>query len=56
MDLLADSNDKLCKGGKDQYVGRDGVPLDNRHGEECEPVKVFDCLDISEGHLMLRTK
>ena len=48
MDHLTDSNDKLCKGKKDWYVRREGVPLDNRHGEKCEPVIVFECLIMSE--------
>ena len=34
MDYLADSAAKLCHGGKGQFVGRVGVPIDNSPGEE----------------------
>ena len=47
MDYLADSTAKLCQGGKGRYVGREGVPMDNSPGEECEPVIVFESLDLS---------
>ena len=47
MDHLADSTAKLCQGEKGQYVGRDGIPLDDSSGKECEPVIVFESLDLS---------
>ena len=47
MDHLADSTAKLCQGGKGQYVGRDGIPLDDSSGKECEHVIVFESLDLS---------
>ena len=37
MDHLADSTAKLCQGGKDRYVGREGIPMDDSSGNECEP-------------------
>ena len=46
MDNLADSAAKLCQGGKGQYVGREGVPIGNSPGEECEPAIVFESLDL----------
>ena len=39
MNYPADSTAKLCQGGKGQYVGREGVPVDNCSREKCEPVK-----------------
>ena len=47
MDYLADSTAKLYQGGKGRYVGREGVPMDNSPGEECEPVIVFESLYLS---------
>ena len=38
MTRLADSTAKLCQGGKGQYVGREGIPMDDSAGEEWEPV------------------
>ena len=42
LDHLADSTAKLCQGGKGRYVGREGIPMDNSSGEECETVIVSD--------------
>ena len=47
MNYLADSTAKLCQGGKGRYVGREGVPVDNCLREKCEPVIVFESLDLS---------
>ena len=40
MDHPADSTAKLCQGGKGRYVGREGIPMDDSSGKECEPVIV----------------
>ena len=47
MDHPVDSTAKLCQGGKDHYVGREGIPMDDSSGNECEPVIVFKSLDLS---------
>ena len=47
MNYAADSTAKLCQGGKGRYVGREGVPVDNCSREKCEPVVVFESLDLS---------
>ena len=47
MDHPTDSTTKLCQGGKGQYVGREGIPIDNSSGKECEPLIVFESLDLS---------
>ena len=47
MNYPADSNAKLCQGGKGRYVGRESVPVDNCSGEKCKPVIVFESLDLS---------
>ena len=47
MDHPADSTAKLCQGGKVTYVGREGIPIDDSSGIECEPVIVFESLDLS---------
>ena len=47
MNYPADSTAKLCQGGKGRYVGREGVPVDNCSREKCEPVIVFESLDLS---------
>ena len=47
MNYLADSTAKLCQGGKCRYVGREGVPVDNCSWETCEPVVIFESLDLS---------
>ena len=44
MNYPADSTAKLCQG---RYVGREGVPVDNCSREKCEPVIVFESLDLS---------
>ena len=52
MDHPADSTAKLCQGGKGMYVGREGIPMDDSSGKECEPViilRVWICLYASEG-------
>ena len=36
MDQPADSTAKLCQGGKSWYVGREGIPMDDSSGKECE--------------------
>ena len=47
MDHPTDSTAKLCQGGKGRYVGRQGIPMDASSGKECEPVIVFESLDLS---------
>ena len=47
MNYPTDSTAKLCQGGKGRYVGREGVPVDNCSREKCEPVIVFESLDLS---------
>ena len=47
MDHPADCTAKLCQGGKGTYVGREGIPMDDSSGKECEPVIVFESLDLS---------
>ena len=50
MNYPADSTAKLCQGGKSgksQRVGREGIPIDNCSAEKCEPVIVFESLDLS---------
>ena len=47
MDHRADSTAKLCQGGEGQYVGREGIPMDDSSGKECEPVIVFESLHLS---------
>ena len=49
MDHLADSIAKLSQGRKIWYIGRDGIPVDDSPGEKCEPVIVFECIDLSIG-------
>ena len=49
MNYPADSTAKLCQGGEGRYVGREGIPVDNCSGEECEPVIVFESLGLSKG-------
>ena len=48
MDHSADSTAKLCQVGKGMYVGREGIPMDDSSGKECEPVIVFESLDMSQ--------
>ena len=47
MNYLADSTAKLCQGGKGRYASREVVPVDNCSGEKCDPVIVFESLDLS---------
>ena len=47
IDHPADNTAKLCQGGKGQYVGRGGIPMDDSSVKECESVKVFESLDLS---------
>ena len=47
MDHSADSTAKLCQGGKGTYVSREGITMDDISGKECEPVIVFESLDMS---------
>ena len=50
MDHLADSIAKLNQGRENWYIGREGIPVDDSYGEKCEPVIVFECIDLSIGH------
>ena len=49
MDHPVDSIAELCQGGKGRYVGRESIPMamDTNSGNECEPVTVFETLDLS---------
>ena len=47
MNHPADSTAELCQGGKGWYVDREGIPMDNSSWKECEPVIVFERLDLS---------
>ena len=47
MNYPADSTSKLCQSGKGRYDSREGVPVANSSGEKCEPVIVFESLDLS---------
>ena len=38
MDHLADSTAYLCQGGKNRYIGREGVPMDDSPVKGCGPV------------------
>ena len=52
MDHLADSTAKLSQGWENWYIGGDrieGVPVDDSSWEKCEPVIVFECMDLSIG-------
>ena len=49
MDHLADSIAKLSQGRTNWYIGREGVPVDDSPGGKCEPVIVFECMDLSIG-------
>ena len=42
----ADSTAKLSQGGKGRYFGRESIPMDDYSGKECEPVIVFESLDL----------
>ena len=49
MDHLAYIIAKLSQGRKNWYIGRKGVPVDDSPGGKCEPVMVFECMDLSIG-------
>ena len=49
MDHLTDSTAKLSQGRENWYIGREGVPVDTSSWEKCEPVIVFECMDLSKG-------
>ena len=49
MDHLADSIAKLSQGRENWYKGREGIPVDDSSGEKCEPIIVFECMDLSIG-------
>ena len=53
MDYPAYSTAKLYQGEKGRYVGMEGIPIDNRSGEICKPVIVFESLDLSVCFLIL---
>ena len=46
MDHPVDNNAKLSQGRKSLYIGREGVPVNYSPGEKCEPVIVFECMDL----------
>ena len=47
MNYPADNTATLFQDGKGRYVSREGVPMDNCSGEKCEPVIIFESLDLS---------
>ena len=47
MDYPIDSTAKLCQGGTVWYVCRKGFPKDYSSEGKCEPVIVFESLDLS---------
>ena len=49
MDHLVDSIAKLSQVRKNWYIGRGGVPVDNSPLGKCEPVIVFESMDLSVG-------
>ena len=49
MDHLEDSIAKLSLGRENWYIRKEGVPVDDSSGEKCEPVLVFECMDLSIG-------
>ena len=49
MDHLVGSIAKLSQGRKNWYIGREGIPVDDSPGGKCEPVVVFECMDLSIG-------
>ena len=49
MDHMAESIAKLNQGRENWYIGREGIPVDDSSGEKCEPVIVFECMDLSIG-------
>ena len=49
MHHLADSIAKLSQGRENWCIGREGIPVDDSSGEKCEPVIVFECMDLSIG-------
>ena len=40
---------KLCQGGMERHIDREGVPVDNSPLKECETVICFDSSDLSAG-------
>ena len=49
MDHLASSTAKLRQGRENWYIGREGNPADDSSGGKCEPVIVFEGMDLSIG-------
>ena len=49
MDHPADSTAKLSQGRENWNIGREGVPVDDSSWEKCEPLIVFECMDLSIG-------
>ena len=47
MGHLADSAAELCQGGKDWFVGWQGIPMNNCPWGKREPVKVFKSGNLS---------
>ena len=48
-DHLESSIAKLSQGRENWYIGREGIPVDDSSGAKCEPVIVFECMDLSIG-------
>ena len=49
MGHLGDSIAKLSQGRENWYIGREGIQVDDSSGGKCEPVIVFECMDLSIG-------
>ena len=47
MDYPADSIAELSQGRENWYIGSEGVLVDNSSEEKCEPVIVFECINLS---------
>ena len=52
MDHLADSIAKLSQGRENWYISRGGVPVVDSSGGKCEPVIVFERMDLSIGKIV----
>ena len=49
MDHLADSIANLSQGRENWYISKEGIPVDDSSREKCEPVIVFECMDLPIG-------
>ena len=54
MDHPADSTAKLCQGGKGRYVGREGIPMDNKKSDAGIATRWYVTLYIIMSRLSMR--